>query len=1085
MNIKHVKKNNVQKKGPRKTLVSSLTLFFIFLNAFSLGATKNSAPDRNLSTDLGTAKTYVAVNEFQNDNHIRVRGVVIDETLEPIPGASITIVGSTGGVITDPKGNFSIEVKPTDQLIVSFVGLETQKISVNNQTTLKITLKEKADELEELTVVAFSKQKKESVIAAIETVKPAELKIPTSNLTTALAGRMSGLISYQRSGEPGEDNASFFVRGVTSFSYARGPLILIDGIEMTSSDLARLQTDDIASFSIMKDAAATALYGARGANGVIMVTTKEGREGKAKISFRYETSSSQPTQVVKLADAVTYMKMNNEAVSTRKPLSTIPYPLEKIESTERGINPLIYPATDWYDVLFKEQAINRRANFNVSGGGKVARYYIAATYNQDNGILNVDKKNNFNNNIDLKKYLIRSNININITKSTEAIVRIHGAFDDYTGPIHGGTELYNRVMRTDPVLFPAFYPTTKDTEHIQHIMFGNYDDGSYINPYADMVKGYKEYSKSVMLAQFEVKQNLDFITEGLNLRGLFNTNRYSFFDVSRYYRPFYYIPTGYDKNENTFTLFNINPTSGTEYLNYAEGGKSITTSTYGEFAVNYDRKFDKKHGVSGLLVSTMRNFQTANAGSLALSLPSRNMGVSGRFTYAYDSRYFTEFNFGYNGSERFAKKERFGFFPSVGLGWIVSNEPYWPLQLMDVITNFKLKGTYGWVGNDAIGKESDRFFYLSEVNMSNSNYGYSFGDEFKYSLPGISISRYANELITWEVASKLNLGAEIGFFNKLTMMIDVYHEYRKNILMSRANIPTTMGLQATPQSNIGEASARGIDVSLDYNHSFNKNWWVTGRVNFTYATSRYEVYEDVDNTDTPWLEHVGQPISQKWGYIAERLFIDEFDVANSPKQTFSEYSGGDIKYRDINGDGMITTLDRVPIGFPTEPEIVYGFGFSTGYKGFDLSCFFQGLARESFWIDPNATSPFVDVDGNSAVTSKNALLQAYANNHWTETSKDLYALWPRLSPIVLENNMQASTWFMRDGSFLRLKSVEVGFTVPRKISQKYHLDLLRVYASGTNLLTLSKFSLWDPEMAGNGLGYPVQKIFNVGIQLTF
>ncbi|MDX9747126.1 MAG: TonB-dependent receptor [Paludibacter sp.] len=1014
-----------------------------------------------------------------------VKGIVSDESGQPIPGASVTIVGTTAGVITDLDGNFTIEVRSNDRLTISFVGLETQTINVAGQRNLKIILKEKVDELDEVTVVAFAKQKKESVLASIETVKPGELKVPTSNLTTALAGRMSGLISYQRSGEPGEDNASFFVRGVTSFSYARGPLILIDGIEMNSSDLARLQTDDIASFSIMKDAAATALYGARGANGVIMVTTKEGREGKATISFRYETATSQPTQVVDLADPVTYMRLNNEAVLTRNPLSTIPYSMEKIENTSRGVNPLIYPATDWYSTLFKQYATNRRANFNVSGGGKVARYYIAATYNQDNGILNVDKLNNFNSNIDLKKYLLRSNININITSSTEAVVRLHGAFDDYTGPIDGGSQLYQKVMRTDPVLFPAYYPSTPETAHVQHIMFGNYDDGSYINPYADMVKGYRNYSKSVMLAQFELKQKLDFITEGLSVRGLFNTNRYSYFTVSRYYNPFYYIPTGYDKHTNSYSLYNINPTTGTEYLNYNEGAKDITTSTYGEFAVNYDREFDDKHGVSGLLVSTMRNFQTANAGSLSLSLPSRNLGVSGRFTYSYDSRYFTEFNFGYNGSERFAKKERFGFFPSVGLGWIVSNEPYWPTGVSNVVSNLKLKGTYGWVGNDAIGDANDRFFYLSEVNMNNSGKGFVFGEDFGYSLNGVSISRYANEMITWEVSNKLNLGAEIGLFNKIDLMLDVYHEYRKNILMSRANIPTTMGLQATPASNVGEASARGIDVSLDYNHSFNKNWWITGRLNFTYATSRFEVYEDVDNTLTPWLERVGQPISQRWGYVAERLFIDEFDVANSPQQTFGEYSGGDIKYKDINGDGLITTLDRVPIGHPTEPEIVYGFGFSTGYKGFDFSAFFQGLARESFWIDPTATSPFVDVDGTGSVTSKNALLKVYADNHWTETTKDLYALWPRLSPIVLENNTQVSTWFMRDGSFLRLKSLELGYSVPRKVIEKFKMSVLRVYASGTNLFTFSNFDLWDPEMAGNGLGYPVQKVFNVGFQLTF
>lgn len=1014
-----------------------------------------------------------------------VKGVVTDASGAPLPGVTVVVVGSSRGVITDVDGNFEIDVDPAGQLIFSFIGMSDQQIEVSNRTVINVILQEKSEELEDVTVVAFAKQKKESVLASITTIDAGELKVPSSNLTTAFAGRVSGLISYQRSGEPGQDDASFFVRGVTSFTYARGPLILIDGVEMSSSDLARIQPDDIASFSIMKDAAATALYGARGANGVIMVTTKEGKEGKAQISFRYETSFSMPTQEVDLADPLTYMRLNNEAVLTRNPLSPIPYSMEKIESTERGANSLVYPATDWYNTLFKNYTINHRANFNVSGGGRVARYYIAGTYNQDYGILKVDKQNNFNNNIDLKRYLLRSNVNINITPTTEAVVRLHGTFDDYTGPIDGGSDLYQKVMRTDPVLFPAYYPHTEETSHIKHILFGNYDQGQYINPYADMVKGYKDYTKSLFLAQFEVKQKLDFITQGLNIRGLFSTNRYSFFDVSRYYNPFYYNITGYDKYEDTYQLYSLNPESGTDYLTYNEGDKNITTTTYSELAINYDRTFNDKHSISGLLVSTMRNYLEANAGSLALSLPARNMGVSGRFTYSYDSRYFSEFNFGYNGSERFAKKERFGFFPSMGLAWIASNEKFWSDGLKRIVSNFKLKGTYGLVGNDAIGDKDDRFFYLSEVNMNSGNRGFVFGEDLQYYSTGVEISRYSNDLITWETARKLNVGAEIGLFEKMDIMVDVYREHRSNILMNRSSIPTTMGLNATPQANIGEAIGRGIDFSLDYNQAFENGWWLTGRVNFTYAKAEYKVYEEVDNTLTPWLSHIGRPVTQQWGYIAERLFVDEDEVENSPTQTFGEYMGGDIKYRDINNDGIISSLDRVPIGYPTEPEIIYGFGFSTGYKGFDFSCFFQGLAHESFWIDATNTSPFIDTDDNSSVVSKNSLLQVYADDYWSTSNRNIYALWPRLSDHIIQNNVQRNTWFMRDGSFLRLKSMEFGYTIPQRILDRYMIRNLRFYVSGTNLLTFSKFDLWDPEMGGNGLGYPIQKVFNLGIQLSF
>jgi len=1013
-----------------------------------------------------------------------ITGNVTDKENKPLPGATIIVLGTTRGVITGADGNYAIDVGPADKLVFSFVGMESRTIEVGNQAVINIQLEEKVDELDEVTVVAFGKQKKESVISSISTVKTSDLKVPSSNLTTALAGRVSGLISYQRSGEPGQDDASFFVRGVTSFSYAASPLILIDGVEMSSSDLARLQPDDIASFSIMKDAAATALYGARGANGVIMVTTKEGKEGKAQISIRYETSFSMPTKDVDLADPITYMKLNNEAVQTRDPLSPIPYSREKIEQTERGANPLVYPATDWYDILFKNYTVNHRVNFNVSGGGKVARYYIAGTLNQDNGILEMDKQNNFNSNIDLKRYLLRSNVNINITSTTKVAVRMQGTFDDYSGPLEGGSSLYQKIMRTDPVLFPPYYPHTEETAHIRHILFGNYDEGQYINPYADMVKGYKEYTKSKIFAQFELQQNLDFITEGLNIRGLFNTSRYSYFDVSRSYNPFYYTATGYDRYKDTYQLYSINPESGTDYLSYNEGDKEVTSSTYGEFAVNYDRTFDI-HGVSGMLVGTIREGRTANAGSLALSLPSRNMGVSGRLTYSYDSRYFTEFNFGYNGSERFAKEERFGFFPSAGFAWLASNEHFFGDRLKRIFTKLKLKATYGLVGNDAIGDANDRFFYLSEVDMNASDRAYTFGEDFGYTKNGIQISRYANELITWEKAKKLNLGLEVGLFDRVELMVDCYHERRENILMTRANIPPSMGLHVTPQANVGVAVGRGIDVSLDYNQSFQNGLWITGRANFTYATSEYKEYEEVDNTETPWLSHIGQKIGQQWGYVAERLFVDEFEVANSPEQTFGEYAGGDIKYRDINNDGVISSLDQVPIGYPTQPEIIYGFGFSAGYKGFDFSCFFQGLARESFWIDATQTSPFADTDGVSGTISKNALLQVYADNHWSQDTRNVYALWPRLSERIIENNTQRNTWFMRDGSFLRLKSLEVGYSIPRHLTESLKMTSLRVYVSGTNLLTWSNFDLWDPEMAGNGLGYPLQRVFNLGIQLSF
>ncbi len=1045
---------------------------------------KYSIHERQIIVSRKKEEVYSSSMSEIAQNRKTVRGKVLDLSGETLPGVAITIEGSTRGVTTDIDGTFSIDVLSTDKLVFQFLGMDSQTITVANQTEIIVILKEKADILDEVTVVAFAKQKKESVLASITTVRPDDLKVPSSNLTTALAGRIAGVISYQRSGEPGQDNADFFVRGITSFNeHSRGPLILIDGVEFSSNDLARLNTDDISSFSIMKDANATALYGARGANGVILVTTKEGQEGKAKFSARYETSFSQPVSRVKLSDPITYMKMHTEAVKTRDPLGVLPYSNDKINNTGKGLNPNVYPATDWSQLMFKDFTVNHRLNLNISGGGKIARYYVAASVNQDNGIIKVDKRNNFNNNIDLKKYLLRSNVNVNVTPTTEMIVRLHGTFDDYSGPLDGGTGLYNKVMRTNPVLFPAYFEPDAANAHSQHILFGNSDGANYINPYADMVKGYKDYSKSLVLAQVELRQNLDFLVKGLSLRTLFNTSRYSYFDVSRFYNPFYYKIGSYDKRNDTYKLTALNPLGGTEYLGYSEGQKDVTSTNYFETAAQYNHTFEDKHTVSALMVLTTREELRGNTGNLQASLPYRNVGLAGRGTYSYDSRYFIEANFGYNGSERFEQKERWGFFPSLGLGYLISNESFWE-PYNTVFSKLKLKGTYGLVGNDAIGSAQDRFFYLSNVNLNNSGKGYVFGTDFNYSLNGVSISRYEDPYITWETAYKQNYGIELGVFNKFEIQADYFLETRKNILQPRASIPTTMGLQAQPQSNIGEASGSGLDISVDYSQIMNKDIWLSVRGNLTYAKSKYKIYEEPDYSTTPWRSLVGQKIGQQWGLIAERLFWDEEDVNNSPTQLFGEYMAGDIKYKDINRDGVIDSEDRVPIGYPTTPEIIYGLGFSLGYKNFDLSAFFQGSARSSFWIDSNSISPFSDTDGNSNIVSNNALLQVIADSYWSEDNRDSHAFWPRLADRIIGNNTQRSTWFMRDGSFLRLKTAELGYTLPKELTQKLNINMLRIYLSGTNLLTFSKFKLWDPEMAGNGLGYPVQRVLNFGININ-
>jgi len=1040
------------------------------------------------NTDLKLMAFLVFLMFFSNlfGQQKIISGVVSDSYGNPIPGVNILQeTQKNNGTITDFDGKFTISINDESMLIFSYVGFITKKVE-SKDSNLEVTLEEDLLGLDEVTVVAYGTQKKASVIAAVTSINPEELRVPTSNLTSSIAGRVAGVISYQRSGEPGRDNAEFFIRGVSTFGYARSPLILIDGIETTSTDLARLQPDDIASFSIMKDATATALYGARGANGVILVTTKEGKEGVVKINVRYEKAYSAPTKSLEIADPVTYMTLHNEALATRNPLGGRIYSLEKILiSQDPNRNIMAYPTVNWFDELLEDYTLNSRFNFNVSGGGKVARYYLAATVNSDNGNLKIDPQNNFNNNINFKRISLRSNVNVNLTPTTEVALKFNGNFDDYIGPLDGGAAIYQKAMQTNPVLYPRFYEPDLQFQNSTHILFGNYGQfGDYLNPYADMIRGYKDESYNNFLATVEVKQDLGFIAEGLNARILGNTSRYSFYNLERKYNPFYYTLGNYDFQSDQYTLIALNPNQGTEYLEYNEGNKVITNATYFEASLNYNTTIDDIHEISGMIIGISRELKYANAGDLQRSLPYRNLGVSGRFTYAFDERYFSEFNFGYNGSERFAKSERFGFFPSFGFGWYMSNEDFMS-STSDVITKLKLKSTYGLVGNDQIGSAEDRFFYISQVNLNDGSMGAPFGNEFSNYINGVSIDRYANDQITWEKAKMLNVGFELGLFGKVDIQADYFTEYRSNILMDRAQVPASMGLQSPIRANVGEASSKGFEMSLDYKDNITNDFFVAVRANFSFATSKYEVFEELDyvSAGLPWRSRIGLNLSQPFGYIAERLFIDEADIANSPIQTFGDYMAGDIKYKDINNDGIIDINDEVPIGYPTTPEIIYGFGTSASYRNFDFSFFFQGSARSSFFVDAYNTSPFIDTSGSAI--GNNALLSAWANDHWSENDRNLYASWPRLSDQLIDNNNRNSTWWLRDGAFLRLKSIEFGYSFTDKLTEKLGFSAGRVYVSGTNLLTFSKFKLWDIEMGGNGLGYPIQKGANLGLNINF
>ena len=1028
----------------------------------------------------------------------RVSGTVVNvATGAPVIGAAVRPKGFKGGTTTDSLGIFNLSLNAnTNILIVSSVGYKEMEAEINTNGVMAIKMVATAQDLNDVVVVAYGTQKKISMVSSIVSITPKEIKGPTGNLTTMLAGRISGLISYQRSGEPGADNAQFFIRGVGTFGAGKvNPLILIDGIESDPNLLARMQPDDIAGFSILKDATASALYGARGANGVILVTTKTGQSGKIKFNVRVENSSSANTQNFALADNITYMTLANEAVLTRDPLGSMPYSQNKIDHTAKGDDPLLYPNNNWIKQLIKDRTTNRRINLNASGGNDKAKYYLAMTYNVDNGILKENSLNNFNNNIKLQSYSVLSNVTLNLTKTTEALISLKGQFDDYNGPVGGGGKVFANALWSNPVAFPALYPASM-LPFAKHPLFGNAlirGGGLYINPFAESLSGFQTANTSTLTAQLSLKQNLEAITKGLTARMMVYTARYANFSVARQYSPYYYQPSMVDGKFNSLNQLN-DGTAGspgvlpTEYLTYNPGGNNVNSTTYGEAAINYSRVFNK-HSVGGMLIGTMRSFLSGNASNLQLSLPARNQGVSGRFTYGYDNRYLFEYDFGYNGSERFAANHRFGFFPSIGAGWIASNEKFFE-PLAKTINQLKFRFTYGLVGNDQIGNAQDRFFYLSDVNLNGWNTG-NFGTSFGYSRPTVNINRYENRAITWEQSKQTNIGMDLTIFNNLTLTVDAYQQYRTNVLMVRNTIPTSMGLEANISSNAGQAYSKGVDLALDYHKTFKNSMWIQARGTMTYATSKLLVNEEPKYpASLKNLSQLGNPLGQIYGLVAERLFIDDQEVANSPLQ-YGQIRAGDIKYRDINRDGKITSSDYVPIGFPSTPEIIYGAGFSVGYKSFDISAFFQGSARSSFLIDATNTTPFITPPNINQwpyylqSVNQNGLLKVIADDHWSEDKRNSYAMWPRLNNQLSENNTRPSSWWLRDGSFLRLKSTEVGYNVSAAALKKLHITSGRIYANALNLFSISSFKLWDPEMGASGLGYPVQKVFNIGVLLGF
>lgn len=1001
----------------------------------------------------------------------KITGMVKDEANLPLPGVSVRVKGTPNVASTDKKGKYLINVELGDSLLYSYIGYKTVLKEVKGLENIDVVMIPDDGSLEEVAVVGFGKQKKISIVGAIQSIKPEELRIPTSNISNAFAGKLAGVIAVQRSGQPGADGSTFFIRGISTFNGATNPLIILDGVAVSSADLNSLAPEVIESFSILKDATATAIYGSRGANGVMIVTTKSGKDlDKPRINVRIENSVSMPTSVPKFVSGTEYMELFNETVIGRGS-TEIPYTQDKIEGTRANLDPYVYPNVNWYDAMFKPAAYNQTANLNVLGGGKKVDYFLSATFNHNSGLIKEFDVNTFSNNISVKRYSFQNNLNANLSKDTKVSLKLNTQLRDYRGPAKDAAGVFGDIMNASPVDFPLMFPS--DAKERRDVLFGGRGGGNvnagYLNPFAEMVRGYTNNFQTTVIATFDAEQKLNFLTEGLSLKGLASFKNWSNTGTVRSAGYNNYEISNYVKNPDGTYKYDLSMIGTPQSLalgttNSTNGDRTL----YFQSSIEYNKVFNQLHSVSGLILYNQEEYSLNVPSDLITSLPRRRQGVAGRATYSFDNRYLAEFNFGYNGSENFAKGKRFGFFPSVAAGYVLSNEAFFK-PLAETINLFKVRASWGLVGNDQIG--GARFLYLSELNLAGQ--GYTTGLDMNYSKSGPTFTRFTNNDISWEVGEKINVGMDIGLMNKVNLVVDVYRENRSGIFLERAGIPGFFGTDGTRvYSNIGKVRNQGVDLSLDYNHDFGNGYFMTLKGTFTYARNKV-----IDNDEPPFTKYknlsaIGYPIGTPLGYLADRLFIDDADIKAHPLQQIGGViMPGDIKYVEItnsvDGLNIINNSDMVRMGHPGIPEIVYGFGPSFKLKKFDFSFLLQGVANTSFFI--NGFHPF------GPRTQRN-VLQFVADERWTADAPNPFATYPRLSKLDHPNNTENSSYWLRDASFLKLRSAELGFT---------HKST-RLYLSGYNLLTFSRFKLWDPEQGGgNGLGYPNQRIFNIGLQMGF
>ena len=993
-----------------------------------------------------------AAQQASQTRHIA--GRVIDaETKEPIIGATVWVKDSALGTNTNVDGAFDYTFTGHyGYIAVSYIGYQTQEFPVTNLP--KVIELSAGNELDEVVVVGYGTQKKASVVGSIASVSVNDIRMPTAKISNNLAGQLAGVISVQRSGEPGA-SSTFWIRGISTFGSSTTPLVLVDGIER---DLDLVDIEDIKDFSILKDASATAIYGVRGANGVILITTREGIVGKPQINIRFEAGMVQPTKVPDMLDAVQFAELWNAAAGSEV------YTPEVIQKYRDGSDPDLYPNVDWVDYLYKDLSFNERVNVNVTGGGSTAKYYISGGFYNEDGLFARDNMKEYNTSVFYRKFNFRSNVEVQLHKYTKLNVNLATTFERKNEPGTASSTIWDYAVKSAPNVFPAVYSNG---------LLPGPGANNGENPYVLLTQtGYREKFYNTAQSLFSLTQDLgDWVTKGLTVtvKGSFDAKNYN--HLARTKTPPQYMASGRDEFGDLILQQTV---VGTDNLTYAESHSGYR-SVYLEASVNWARSFGK-HDLSALFLyqQSQRNDVGIDKSEPELALPYRHQGIAGRITYSYDNRYFIEGNFGYNGSENFSPGKRFGFFPSVAAGYVISNEKFFE-PVRGVIDLLKIKASYGIVGNDKIGTGDNvrRFIYNGTVNSGSSYY---FGTR-PHSSSSIQMGDWPNPNVGWEEAHKLNVGVDLSLFSKLKISADYFKEKREGIFLQRQSIPVYVGLSTQPWVNIGKMRNSGVDASLEYHQTIGQDLHLTVRGNFTYARN---MIVDQDQPDYKYLymNRTGQARYQTFGLVAAGLFRDQADIDAWPKQSFGDVEPGDIKYLDLNGDGVVDSYDVKPIGYTSIPEIVYGFGFSLQWKAFDFSAFFQGVGHVSFSTLTDQTLGF-----NARNSREANLFSDVYDNYWTPERLD--AKYPRLYIGTNNNNNQTSTFWMANGRYMRLKNLEIGYTLPKRISQKMAMQNMRVYLSGVNLFTFSPFKLWDPDLQTGATNYPNNRIINIGLTIGF